>query len=116
MEKPPAKDKAKESEVLNTEKEKKRIARQKERRATLILGEHSVLQLGMLIKCVTVFERFFFFNYMDFYNILEFGIPLSLCLNQGLSNNLLFQFLPFSVNFGACFAGFRLYVYFHTCF
>ena len=42
VEKPPAKDKAKDSEVLNTEKEKKSIARQKERRATLILGEQCV--------------------------------------------------------------------------
>ena len=82
VEKPPAKDKAKESEVLNTEKEKKRIARQKERRATLILGEHSVLQQGMLIKCVTVFERFFYFNYMDFYNILEFGIPTPVLVSK----------------------------------
>ena len=62
VDKPPAKDKAKDSEVLNTEKEKKRIARQKERRATLILGELCVTT-GSGYKVRDGF--FFFFNPMD---------------------------------------------------
>ena len=33
----------KDSEKLNTEKEKKRIARKKERRATLILGDYALI-------------------------------------------------------------------------
>ena len=64
VDKPPAKDKAKDSEVLNTEKEKKRIARQKERRATLILGELCVTT-GSGYKVRDGFSFFFFFNPMD---------------------------------------------------
>ena len=70
VDKPPAKDKAKDSEVLNTEKEKKRIARQKERRATLILGELCVTT-GSGYK---VRDGFYFFLFQSYgsYNISEY--------------------------------------------
>ena len=77
VDKPPAKDKAKDSEVLNTEKEKKRIARQKERRATLILGELCVTT-GSGYKVRDDFS-FFSFSILWILHTQYFGIPL--CMN-----------------------------------